>query len=165
MTKSNNLRHVIVFLLILIGIYIAMTYTSKLDNLREVPSFYSKDNAGIKEMEIAPGMLEPHAYAVPGNYTILYFYSDSCPTCRRLHPGLLQFVDVRPDVAVLKFNLGYDWSGDEAYNNYKLRIGKTPFIHIYDPLGKPVAVDAGYESEGLDLLYAWMRAELYEAWK
>ena len=95
----------------------------------------------------------------------MYFFSDSCPGCKRLDIDLEQFIDARPDVAVRKFDLGYEWTGDDAYNTYKLPIGKTPFIHIYDSSGQLISEDSGLEGEGFKMLKKWMTAELHGIWK
>lgn len=164
MMKSNRIRHVVVYLSIAVGIIITLSYKTDLDKLLEVQPIHSKEDVGIREMKVESGRVEPQAYAVPSAYTILYFYSNSCPACKRLNADLEQFTAVRPDVAVLKFDLGYDWSGDEAYNTYRLRIGKTPFIHIYDPSGRLVVEDVDHEADGLHILREWMTAELHKAW-
>lgn len=164
MIKLNHMQHVIVYLSIAVGIFITISYKTELDKLLEVQPVHSKEVVGIREIKIESGRVKPQIYAVPGAYTILYFYSNSCPACKRLNADLEQFTIVRPDVAVLKFDLGYDWSGDEAYNIYRLRIGKTPFIHIYDPSGSLIAEDIAHEADGLHLLREWMTTELLKAW-
>lgn len=164
MIKSSHIQHVIVYLSIAVGIFITVSYKTELDKLLEVQPIHSKEEVGIREMKAESGRVEPQTYAVPRAYTILYFYSNSCPACKRLNADIEQFSIVRPDVAVLKFDLGYDWSGDEAYNAYRLRIGKTPFIHIYDPSGRLVVEDIAHEADGLHLLREWMTAELHKAW-
>lgn len=159
----NYIQHTIVFLFITVGIYVSSTYRSELDKLLEVQSSISENSSGIREMKAESIRFDARDYVVPGAYTILYFYSNSCPGCKRLNIDLKQFVGVRRDVAVRKFDLGYDWSGDYAYNTYKLKIGKTPFIHIYDSSGELIVEDIGFGKEGLDLLYKWMNAELGKA--
>lgn len=164
MIKSNRIQHVIVYLSLAVGIFITLSYKTELDKLMGIQPVHVKEDVGIREMSIESDRVNPKDYVVSGSYSILYFYSNSCPACRRLNMDLQQFIDVRPDVAVLKFDLGYDWSDDGAYNTYRLKIGKTPFIHIYDPSGSAVAKDIGYEKEGLYLLKKWIEAELYKAW-
>lgn len=165
MIKSNSVQHVIVYLSIAVGILITLSYKTDLDKLLEVQPIHSKKEVGIREIKAESGRINPQTYSVPHAYTILYFYSNSCPACKRLNADLEQFIIVRPDVAVLKFDLGYDWSGDNVYNTYRLRIGKTPFIHIYDPSGRLVVADIAHEADGLHLLRQWMTAELHKAWK
>ncbi|MCW8956597.1 MAG: TPM domain-containing protein [Gammaproteobacteria bacterium] len=160
--NSSQFQHAIVYLSIIISIYIVATYKTELDKLQEVQSILAKEGTGIREVKAGPGMFNIHNYIVPGAYTILYFYSNSCPGCRLLDANLKHFTDVRPDVAVRKFDLGYKWSADDAYNLYKLEIGKTPFIHIYGPTGDLIAEDSRSEGEGQDLLYKWMNLELHK---
>ncbi|MDH5388009.1 MAG: hypothetical protein OEY06_06135 [Gammaproteobacteria bacterium] len=164
MMKSNSTQHVIVYLLLAAGVFITLSYKTELDKLMEVQAGYMKENTGIREMRVESDRVNPEDYVVFGSYSILYFYSNSCPACRRLNTDLQEFINIRPDVAVLKFDLGYDWSDDDAYNTYRLKIGKTPFIHIYDPSGNVVAKDIGYEEDGLHLLKKWVEAELYKVW-
>ena len=162
-TNINYIQHAIVFGFICTGVYVSFNHQSELDKLLEIKSSLSAEIGGVREMQGASIRFDAYDYVVPGAYTILYFYSNSCPGCKRLNTDLNQFVDVRRDVAVRKFDLGNDWSGDYAYNTYKLKIGKTPFIHIYDPSGELIVEDIGFGKEGLDLLYKWMNAELSKA--
>lgn len=159
------IRHIRFFALIAVGLYFVSTCESS-----NVDSFVNSEYAmaegsGIREVEFDTERYDYTREVVEGAHTVLYFYSDSCYGCRLLHSQLPRFLVVRPDVAVRKFNLGARWSGDQAYNTYGLRIGKTPFIHVYDPEGNVIAADVGQKSEGFDFLYKWMNAELKKAWE
>lgn len=158
-------RHVIVFMLVAVCLYFVNTYETQLDKLMVPLPVTQSAQTGIKEVLFDTEQYEPETELVRDAYTILYFYSNSCPGCRRLNSDIRQFVQVRPDIAVRKFDLGYHWSGDNAYNTYRLRIGKTPFILIYGPDGSLIARDDGTGEEAFDLLYEWMNAELKQAWE
>lgn len=158
------MRHIKFFLVIAAGLYFVNTYETETDRLMNSQTAPLVEGAGIREVDVDTERYDYSSEIVKGTYTILYFYSDSCHGCRLLHSQLPKFLKVRPDVAVRMFDLGDEWSGDDAYNTYGLRIGKTPFIHIYDPDGELVAEDVGRESEGFDYLYKWMNAELKKAW-
>ncbi len=157
---QNYLQHVSVFLLISIALYFVVTDKTELEKLLVVQPVGSEHNAGIKEAKAVTDGFDAQDYIMPGLYTVLYFYSDTCPGCRRLNADIKLFSGARKDVVVRKFNLGDKWSGDDAYNTYRLKIGKTPFIHIYGPSGELIAEDVGLKGEGLDLLYEWMNAVL-----
>lgn len=158
-------QHIIFLMMIAAGLYFINTYETQVDKLMKPMPVTQAGETGIRKVVFDTERHAPESELVKGAFTILYFYSDSCPGCRRLNSDLQQFSKVRPDVAVRKFDLGYRWSGDNAYNTYSLRIGKTPFILIYAPDGSLIAEDVGTGGDAFDLLYKWMNAELKQAWE
>lgn len=158
------MRHIVFFLFIVAGLYFVNNYESEVDEL--VGSEYPVlEGSGIAEVDVDGERYDYLSEVVEGTYTVLYFYSNSCPTCRRTDSDLKRFNKVRPDVAIRKFDLGDEWSGDDAYNTYGLRIRAVPFILVYDPDGQLVAEDVGLDNEGAEYLYDWMNAEYRKAWE
>lgn len=157
-------RHIIFFTLIAAGLYFVNTYDSVLNKLMKPMPITAAEGAGIQDVEFDTKRYEPISELVEGAFTVLYFYSDSCPGCRRLNSDLKRFVQVRPDVAIRRFDLGFKWSSDYAYNTYRLRIAKTPFILIYGPDGSLITEDVGLGDDGHNLLYDWMNEEWQQDW-
>lgn len=81
-------------------------------------------------------------YVVPGRTTVFEFYSENCPTCRSIAPGLQKLHSTHSDVAVVKVDInrpgakGIDW-GSPVSKQYDLP--STPQIKVYGPNGKLVA--------------------------
>ena len=157
-------RHIIFFTLIAVGLYYVNTYDSVLSKLMKPMPVTEAAGAGIQDVSFDTKRYEPTTELVDRTFTILYFYSDSCPGCRRLNSDLKRFIQIRPDVAVRRFDLGLKWSSDYAYNTYRLRMAKTPFILIYGPDGSLIAEDVGLGDDGYHLLYEWMNAEWQQDW-
>lgn len=101
--------------------------------------------------------------AQPGLITVVEFYTDTCPGCKRLKQHYKRFLKQRPDVAVRRVWMPDNWSVAWAKSQFGLDIGGTPHIQIYDAQGELVAADEGNDKDGFDLLYEWMNAELSEA--
>ena len=161
---NGMIRHMRFFIVVAVALYFISTYESEVDAL--VNSGHSVlDGSGIRDVDVDSVRYDYRSQVVKGTYTVLYFYSDSCPTCRRVDADLKRFIKTRPDVAVRKFDLGYYWSSAKAYETYGLRIKTTPFIHVYDEDGRLVAEDVDPGREGQKFLYNWMNAEYRKAWE
>jgi hypothetical protein len=158
-------QHVIFLMLIVVSLYFVSTYENEVQKLMTPVPITQSGKAGVQDVLFNTEQYEPTAELVDGAFTVLYFHTDSCPGCRRLNSDLKRFIQVRPDVVVRRFDLGYQWSSVNAYNTYGLRINKTPFIHIYGPDGSLIAEDVGTGSDAFDLLYEWMNAELKQVWE
>ena len=154
------MKHIFIVLAIAIGVYYTVFHKSTVDKLLITQAIASQDQRGVKVVETVPGSFRPADHLVAGAYTILYFYTDTCPGSKVLDSNLIDFLRIRPDVVVRKFNLGGEWSVGSAYQMFNLNIGVTPFIHIYDPKGKLIAADEMQKDKAHKLLDDWMNAEL-----
>jgi len=153
-------QHIIILLLLAVTIYFVHTYDTDLEELMRPSLSNISESVGIHDVKFSTNRYDPFKEIVNGSITILYFHSNSCPACRILMKDLNKFLRVRPDVVIKKFDLGDDWSVDDAYNTYTLRISMVPFIYIYGSDGKLIAKDNENERHGYELLYKWMKAEL-----
>lgn len=100
---------------------------------------YGRLNRSHAANAFAPGAeLAVEDYLVRGRTTIVDFYSDYCPPCRKLSPLLAQLAKKRPDVAVVKLDInrkgveGIDW-GSPLARQYEL--SSIPYFRIYDGEG------------------------------
>lgn len=157
-------RHIVFFLLIAAGLYFVTTYESEVEGLvnAEYPVL---EGSGIRTVSFDTEYYDYRSEIVKGTYTVMYFYSDSCPTCRRVDADLKRFIKTRPDVAIRRFDLGYHWSSAGTYQTYGIRVRKTPFIHVYDADGNLVAEDVDMGNAGMKFLYDWMNAEYRKEWE
>lgn len=93
---------------------------------------------------------------VPGQVTLIDFYSPYCPPCRFLAPLLEQLAQKRPDSVVKKLNInrpgfqGIDWKSPLAQ---QYQIKSVPFFLIFNPKGKLVARG----SAAMQQLQAWLK--------
>lgn len=101
----------------------------------------------------------------PGHITVVEFYTDSCPGCRRLRGDLHRFLPLRPDVAVKMVRMPNDWNVPWAKRQFHLNIHFTPFIQIYDATGKLVVADDGEDDDANHALYNLMNAEIRKDWE
>jgi thiol-disulfide isomerase/thioredoxin len=80
-------------------------------------------------------------YIVAGMTTVFDFYSDFCPTCRALAPGLEKLHATRDDIAVVLVNInrpgvkGIDWKSPVA-KQFDLPLVGTPQFKVYGPDGR-----------------------------
>jgi thiol-disulfide isomerase/thioredoxin len=81
-------------------------------------------------------------HLVPGRITVVDFYSEYCPPCKRIAPYLEKLHAKGGEVAVLKVDInrpghkGIDWASPVA-RQYKLR--SIPHFQIYDAEGALLA--------------------------
>ncbi len=100
---------------------------------------YGRLNRSHAANAFAPGAeLAVEGYLVKGRTTIVDFYSDYCPPCRRMSPLLAKLARMRPDLAVVKLDInrkgveGIDWASPLA-RQYEL--SSIPYFRIYDGEG------------------------------
>ena len=88
------------------------------------------------------------------------FTSDADPACQKLENNFYRFLSIRRDVAVKKVKIGF-WSDTQAIlARHRIDLASIPHVIIFDPRGKVIAQDTGYDKAGLELLKDWMLAEL-----
>ena len=95
-----------------------------------------------------------------GRITVLAFYSNSCPSVRRLRESLASLTHLRPDVAIRMVNLGERWGGRDYQALYGVNILSVPHVMIYGPDGRLLDGDDGRDKTGLKRLHAWLTEEL-----
>ena len=151
----------LLILLILVGVYL-VNRDDPVDALvASAELIVHQAESGIQQLKGEGGSsFDPTDLAQPGLVTVVEFYTDACPGCKRLRQHYKRFLKQRPDVAVRRVWMPDNWSVVWAQRHFGLDIGSTPHIHIYDAQGQPVAVDVGNDKAGFDLLYEWMNAEL-----
>lgn len=100
---------------------------------------YGRLNRGHAANAFAPGAeLAVEDYLVKDRTTIVDFYSDYCPPCRKMSPLLAKLAKKRPDLALVKLDInrqgveGIDWASPLA-RQYEL--GAIPYFRIYDGAG------------------------------
>ena len=129
-----------------------------LERLLTVPeSFPAGTTGGIEVISAGPNAEQN---CVPGRFTVLAFYSDSCPGCRKLQQHFQRFRALRRDVAIRLVDLGNRWGNKNYKALYGTSIRSVPHVMIYDPEAKLIAGDEGTDKAGLELLYDWMNAEI-----
>jgi thiol-disulfide isomerase/thioredoxin len=79
--------------------------------------------------------IDPHLAA--GKYTLIDFYADWCPNCRRVGPVLDDLARRRPDLAVRKINI-VSWDSPVA-RQYGITV--LPHLKLYGPHGELLAED------------------------
>jgi thiol-disulfide isomerase/thioredoxin len=78
-------------------------------------------------------------YLVPGKTTIFDFYSEHCPVCKSLEPGIRKLHASREDISVVFVDInrpgakGIDWDSPVS-KQYDLP--STPQFKVYGPDGK-----------------------------
>lgn len=159
------MKHIIVFGLIAASILFFATRKSDLDKLLVPVTVYSEEQVGNRFVE-PPTTLPttPSSVAEYGVFTIVYFHDDQCPGCMKLDKDLVDFSQVRPDVAIRKVRMRVD--GDAywtAIRDYQWKIYASPCILIFGTNGKLIAADIGTDYDGTELLYKWMKKELEKA--
>jgi thiol-disulfide isomerase/thioredoxin len=113
---------------------------------------------GAEPFKISHGsMVEIADYLVPGKTTIIDFYSEHCPTCKALYPGVKKLHTTREDIAVVFVNIdrpgskGIDWDSPVS-KQYDVPSTGTPLFKVYGPDGKlQVERKAGYK-----LVTSWL---------
>ena len=94
-------------------------------------------------------------YLDAGKITVIDFYSDYCPPCKRIEPYLLKLHYDREDITVVKVDInrpgvrGIDW-GSPVAKQYRLK--SIPHFQIYDPDGRLLAEGRA----AMDLLQGYM---------
>ena len=78
-------------------------------------------------------------YLVPGKTTVFDFYSEHCPVCKSLEPGIRKLHASRDDISVVFVDInrpgakGIDWDSPVS-KQYDLP--STPQFKVYGPDGK-----------------------------
>lgn len=100
---------------------------------------YGRLNRSHAANAFAPGAeLAVEDYLLKGRTTIVDFYSDYCPPCRKMSPLLAKLAKRRADLAVVKLDInrqgveGIDWASPLA-RQYEL--SSIPYFRIYDGEG------------------------------
>ncbi len=100
---------------------------------------YGRLNRSHAANAFAPGAeLAVEDYLARGRTTIVDFYSDYCPPCRKMSPLLAKLAKKRPDLAVVKLDInrkgteGIDWASPLAR---QYEISAIPYFRIYDGEG------------------------------
>ncbi len=86
-------------------------------------------------------------YLTQGRVSIVYFYADWCPACRKLGPDM-DAINARPDMQVLFMNIG-DW---DTPITQQYSITSVPYLKVYDKSGNLIV-------EGRDAR-AWLQEAL-----
>ncbi|HEY5228361.1 MAG TPA: thioredoxin family protein [Opitutaceae bacterium] len=78
-------------------------------------------------------------YLVPGKTTVFDFYSENCPTCKAMAPGVRKLHEARGDIAVVFVDInrpgakGIDWDSPVSI---QYNLPSTPQFKVYGPDGK-----------------------------
>ncbi len=107
----------------------------------------------------APGeTVNVREHLFPGKTTIVDFYSDYCPPCRKIAPLLQKLAARRPDVAVVKLDInrpgvrGIDW-GSPLANQFQLR--SIPHFQVWDAQQRLV----GEGEQASSIVFGMLHAE------
>ena len=119
------------------------------------------------------GMLS--SLALPGQYTVVEVYLDTCAICRKLESGFDAFTKRRSDVIIQRVHFperGIQFSvnattqaeADRQVREFSDRVNAfqvcgTPHVEIYGPGGEAVARDACGDKSGTRYLRRWMASE------
>lgn len=157
------MKHVLAFVALAAAIFFFATRKSDLDILMVPAANFTQEQVGNRFVEIDPRLLPttPGFFAERGVVTVVYFHDDQCPGCLQLDKNLIDFLRVRPDVAVRKISMSLN--GDaywKAIHDYQWRIYMAPCILIFGKNGKLIAADDKTDASGYDLLMTWMNKEL-----
>jgi thiol-disulfide isomerase/thioredoxin len=74
-------------------------------------------------------------HLVSGKYTLIDFYADWCPNCRRLNPILEEIAGRTPALAIRKINV-LSWDSPVARQH---KVTALPRLLLYDPRGELIA--------------------------
>jgi thiol-disulfide isomerase/thioredoxin len=123
-----------------------------------VPLGLDPTGGGIQQIELQ-GRFDPTAHIVQGQPTIIEFYSDFCPGCRRLHQSYVSFLAARPDVAVRQVHLPDDWDPRAFLREHGVLIRAIPHVMVFGPDGSLLAMDTPEGFHGYEFLLGWIDAE------
>jgi uncharacterized membrane protein YgcG len=145
-----------------IGAYYAGFHTTPLDDLMSTPA--DRPAAPVITRITTLPAAEDSDFKLPqlaetGTYTIVHFGSRSCPACGLLDDNLRDFLELRPDTIVKRFELEIGWDPDAVSQRYHLDIRELPFVQVYGPEKNLIATDGLPGNEAQALLYDWMEAE------
>lgn len=160
------MRHLLVLLLLVVGIVYFATHKSDVDKLMVPVTGYTEAQTGNRFVQVDESLLPvtPHYLAVPGVTTIVYFHDKNCGACIQMDRNLVDFLRMRPDVAVRKVSMTVE--GDAYYKairDFKWKVYMSPGILIFDKKGKLIAADEGTDFSGGALLDEWMEKEAKKA--
>ncbi|MBI3546080.1 MAG: TPM domain-containing protein [Gammaproteobacteria bacterium] len=165
-TRARAIAYVCVGSIIAVCVYYIALRTTLLENLMQARAGRSAKPAAIESLTL-PVVDESHFHiqqlAEPGVFTVIHFASGTCPACRLLDDNLTDFLELRPDVAVKRIELGVTWSPVEAPLRARLNIHTVPFVLLFDPRAKTITTNNLPDPNTLDLLYDWMEAEQMRA--
>ena len=105
------------------------------------------------------GRFDPTAYAIAGQPTVIEFYSDNCPGCRRLHQMYERFLKARPDVAIRQVHLRDGWDPRDFYVEHGVLIRAVPHVIVFGPDGSLLAMDTPEGFQGYEFLLDWIEEE------
>jgi thiol-disulfide isomerase/thioredoxin len=151
-----------VVLLLLVGMaffFLTMGITGRFVTGPDVPTGQDPTGGGIEQISL-DGRFDPRVHVVDGQPTVIEFYSDYCPGCRKLHQSYVRFLDERPDVAVRQVHLPDDWSPQDLFRNHGVLIRAIPHVIIFGPDGSLLAMDTPEGFEGYEFLLGWIAEEL-----
>ncbi|MBN2346155.1 MAG: thioredoxin family protein [Candidatus Aminicenantes bacterium] len=147
-TRRSNPGLTRLLLLILLGLVALLGYLA-----------YNRQYRSHPVNAFQPGAeLDVEAFLEKGKTTIVDFYSNYCPPCRKISPLLTKLEKKRPDLAVINVNInrrgvkGIDWSSPVA-RQYNLK--SIPHFRIYD--GEGNLLQEGQEA------YVWIMTMLARA--
>ena len=156
----------ILFILCLaIGVYSFIKPVEPIDVLLDSANIVQADyQAGRQVVRSAGGAdFDISRLAVPGKITVVDFYVDWCPTCKKLKNHYQQLIEVRPDVAIRRIKMKENWDQEWAKQQYGLDIRGTPHVVIFVQDGSILAADNDLQRQGYELLYQWMRSEIIKS--
>jgi len=160
--RTRAIAYVCVGSVIAVCVYYIALRTTLLENLMQAQPSRSVRPAAIESLTL-PVVDESNfniqQLAEPGVFTVIHFGSSTCPACKLLDDNLTDFLELRPDVAVKRIELGVTWSPVEAPLRARLNIHSVPFVLLYDPRARTITTNNLPDPNTLDLLYDWMEAE------
>ncbi len=100
-------------------------------------------------------------YLQEGHTTIVDFYSDACPPCRAIEPKLTALARKRPELRIVKVDMGVIKKGRRIGINWRAPVVEQfgfrsiPHFRIYDEGAKRTHTGP----EAVDQLFEWLEAE------
>jgi hypothetical protein len=164
--RGSDMKHVVVFIALALATYFLATRKTDLDELMIPTVTYSESQVGNRFVDLSADRLPttPRELAEAGVTTVVYFHDDACSGCLQLDANLVDFLRVRPDVAVRKIRMSPDDNGyTKAIRDYRWRVWAAPCILIFGKNGQLIAADDRTDWRGQDLLEEWIAAELRKA--
>ena len=113
--------------------------------------------------------------ALPGQYTVVEVYLDSCAICRRLESGFAEFSARRGDVSIRRVHFPENGIHFSVTGNSQEEIDRemqafsqlmesyqvcgTPHVEIFGPDQAPISRDQCGDKSGTKFLRRWMASE------
>ena len=161
------MKKLLLILAIAGGAYYFLEPASSLDLLMEpATAAVDPERAGLEIISEGGGPgFDVGDLAEPGLFTIVEFYTEACPACKKLRGHYTQFLPLRSDVAVRRVRLPDRWGSGFVAREYGVNVKGTPHVIIYDPNGELIAADEGMDKGAYKLLYKWLDAEFKKDWE